>query len=399
MTIPPIFSLVLGRGGHGHLCLVFLGLILHGDVVFVLFLDRRAHQAGIARDHGADFRHHAGGDLELFDHIIRADHGWVGLKPNSHAIARLDQGDMLTLVVDQEVDDPNRGFQQNFFAALARAFFFQCAQHLQAKAVVRPDQPGAVAMAARLGRGFQHAGAQALAAHLHQAKARDTAHLNAGAVGFQLVFQALFDGGVVLALFHVDKIDHDQTGKVAQTQLAGDFFGGFKVGLGRRILDRAFLGCPARVYVDGNQRFGHADHDITAGFQLHRRVEHAAQIAFDLKTGKKRHLFVIGLHRLGMAGHDHLHEVFGDAIAFGTFDQNFINLAVVEVADRAFDQIALFIDLGRRDGLQRQLADLFPKPHQIFVIAFDLGLGALGTGGADDQARAFRHLDLARDFL
>jgi hypothetical protein len=55
--------------------------------------------------------------------------------------------------------------------------------------------------------------------------------------------------------------------------------------------------------------------------------------------------------------------------------------------------------LRRRDRLQRQVADLFPQPHQIFVVALDLGLGALGACGADDQAGTFRHLHLAGDFL
>ena len=36
---------------------------------------------------------------------------------------------------------------------------------------------------------------------------------------------------------------------------------------------------------------------------------------------------------------------------------------------------------------------------EVFVVALDLGLGALGSGGPDDQARTARHLDLGRDLL
>ncbi len=124
---------------------------------------------------------------------------------------------------------------------------------------------------------FQHAGAQALALHLQQAKARDAADLDARAVGLELVLERFSTASVVLALFHVDEVDDDQAGKVAQAQLARDFFGGLEVGLERGLLDRAFLGGAARVHVDGDQRLGHADHDIAAGFQLHGRVEHAAR--------------------------------------------------------------------------------------------------------------------------
>jgi hypothetical protein len=140
------------------------------------------------------FRHHAQRGLELFDGIVGRDQHRVGFDPHRHAIARLDQGDMFALVVDQVVDDADRRFQQHLFRPLAGALFLKRAQDLQRHAVIGPDQAGAVAMRARLGGRFQHARAQALAAHLHQAKARDAADLNAGAVGLQLVLQALFDG-------------------------------------------------------------------------------------------------------------------------------------------------------------------------------------------------------------
>ena len=337
--------------------------------------------------------------LEFLNREIRRDHRRIAFNPNRHAVAGLDQGDMFALLVHQEVDDRNRGAQQHFLGPLARPLFFQRAQNLQRHAVIGPDQASAVAMLAGLGRAFQHPRTQALAAHLQQTEGRDAAHLNAGAVGFQLVFQTLLNRGIVAPLFHVDEVDHDQAGKIAQTQLARDFLGGLKVGLESGILDRAFLRGPARVHVDRNQRLGDANHDIAAGFQLNRRVEHARQIAFDLIAREKRGLVMIGLHGFGMARHDHAHEVLGHAVAFRPLDQNLVNLAAVEVADGPLDEVAFLIDPGRRDGFQRQLTDLFPQTHQIFVIAFDLWLGALGARRADDQARAFRHFDLLRDFL
>ena len=98
---------------------------------------------------------------------------------------------------------------------------------------------------ARLGRGLDHAGAQTLAAHLHQAETRDAGDLDARAVGLEPVLHALFHRRVVAAFIHVDEVDHDEAGKVTQAQLARHLFGGLQVGLERGFLDRAFLGGPA----------------------------------------------------------------------------------------------------------------------------------------------------------
>ena len=301
---------------------------------------------------------------------------------------------MFALGVHQVVGNRHRAAHQQFLAAAAGAFLFDLAQHLQGKAVIRTDEAGSVAMRARRGGGLDHAGAQTLARHFHQAEAGNAAHLDAGPVGLELVFQLLLDGGVVLALVHVDEVDHDQPGKVAQPELARHLFGGFQIGLERGLLDRAFLGRAARVDVDGDKRLGDADHDVAAGLELHRRVEHRAEVAFHLIAGKKRQLVAVLLHVLGVGRHDHLHEVLGDAVAALALDQNLVDVAAVEIADRTFDQVAFFIDLGRRDRFQRQLANLLPQALQVFVVALDLGFGAFGAGGADDQPRALRHVDL-----
>ena len=63
--------------------------------------------------------------------------------------------------------------------------------------------------------------------HFQQTKARNTAHLDAGAIGFKLVFQPFFNCCIIATFVHVDEIDHDQTRQITQTQLARDFFGGF----------------------------------------------------------------------------------------------------------------------------------------------------------------------------
>ena len=236
---------------------------------------------------------------------------------------------MLALLVHEVVGDAHGALDQHLARPLARALFLDLTQDLQRKAVIRPDEACAVAMRAGLGRRLEHAGAQPLTAHLQQAEARNAAHLDARAVGLELVLQLLLDGGIVAALVHVDEVDDDQSGQVAQAQLPCDLFGGLEVGLERGLLDRAFLGRPPRVHVDRNQRLGHADHYVSAGFQLNRRVEHARQIAFHLEAREERHRFRVMLHVLGVGRHDHLHEVLGDAVAAFAFHQNLVDVAVV----------------------------------------------------------------------
>ena len=374
-------------------------VLFERDVLILFLVHRGTHQPRMARNHRRRLWHHPRRGLELLDHEIGRHQRRVPFDPHAHPIARLDQRHMLALLVDQEVHDPHRRLQQHLLRPLPRPFLFQRPQNLQPQRVIRPDQPRAMAMRAGLRGRFQHPRTQPLTAHLQQAKARNAPDLNPRAVRLQLFLQPLLDSGIVAPLFHVDEVDDDQPGQVAQAKLPRNLFRRFKVGLQRRLFDRPFLGRPARVHVDGHQRLGHADDDIAARFQLHDRVEHAAQIAFDLIAGKKRHRLVIALHHLGMAGHDHPHEVLGGAVTRLALDQHLVDLAAIEVADRPLDQVAFLIDRRRGDGFQRQLADLFPQPHQIFIIAPDLGLRPLGPCRADDQARAFRHLDLLRDLF
>ena len=53
----------------------------------------------------------------------------------------------------------------------------------------------------------------------------DAADLDARAVVAQRILQAALDLAVVAPLLHVDEVDDDQAGEVAQLELAGDFLG------------------------------------------------------------------------------------------------------------------------------------------------------------------------------
>ena len=97
----------------------------------------------------------------------------------------------------------------------------------------------------------------------------------------QRVLQAPLDGAVVALLVHVDEIDDDQPGEVAQPELPRDFLGGLAVGLERGVLDVVLAGGAAGVHVDRDQRLGLVDHDVAAGLELHGRREHRVELALD----------------------------------------------------------------------------------------------------------------------
>jgi len=249
-------------------------------------------------------------------------------------------------------------------------------------------------MRARTRGRFENPGAQALTAHFHQAKAGNAAHLNPRTVVFQRILHRLFDFADVARIFHVDEVDHHQTGHIAQAQLAGDFPGRFKVGVKRGRLDPVFLGRTAGVDVDRNQRLGRVDDQIAARFELHHRIIHRAQLIFGAITLEQRDGIGIGFHPARMAGHQHFHEGLGRFVAILAFDHDFFDVAVVDVADCALDQIAVRMDQRRRYRGQGLFADFIPDAGEIIEIAFDFGLGAAHPGGAHDQTHAARQLEI-----
>ena len=87
-------------------------------------------------------------------------------------------------------------------------------------------------------------------------------------------------------LFHVDEVDHDQPGEVAQPELPGNFFGCFEIGAERGLLDVALACRASRIDVDRNQRFRLIYHDIAAGAELDDRRMDRVDLVFDLKTVK-----------------------------------------------------------------------------------------------------------------
>jgi len=100
-----------------------------------------------------------------------------------------------------------------------------------------------------------------------------------------------------------------------------------------------------------------------------------------------------------VARHQHFHERLGGLVAVAAVDQHLVDVARVEVADRALDEVALLVDEGGGGRFEGEFANLVPEAQEIFEIALDLGLRALAAGGAHDYAHAFRHFEIAHQIL
>ena len=130
------------------------------------------------------------------------------------------------------------------------------------------------------------AGRRRWRAQLEQAELADRAELHARAVVAQRIAQPLLDLAAVLALLHVDEVDHDQAAQVAQPHLARDLVGRLQVGAGGGLLDVAAAGGPRRVDVDRHQRLGVVDHDRAARGQVDRARERGLDLVLDLEAAR-----------------------------------------------------------------------------------------------------------------
>ena len=334
----------------------------------------------------ADLRRPVIGALDL---VVRRDHALVRHQIDRYPAALLDIQQRGALLVENEHGDLHRHHHVQRLGAALQRFGFHRAQHLQGGGFRRADHARALAVRTYFRRAFQHARAHALARHFQQAEGGDAAHLDARAVLLQAVLQLPFHRAVVARLIHVDEIDDDETGHVAQAQLPGNFFGGFHVGGKRRRLDIVFLGGLAGVDVDRHQRFRRVDDNIAAGFERHRRLQQRVQLALHAIALQQRLALFVALHVLRMARHEHAHEVLGVLVGLVAVNDDLVDILRVLIADRPLDQVAFLIDEAGGRGLERQVADVLPQPQQVIEVALDLDLGAVGACGADDQAHAF----------
>ena len=100
-----------------------------------------------------------------------------------------------------------------------------------------------------------------------------------------------------------------------------------------------------------------------------------------------------------MAGHQQFHEGLGGLVARFAFHDNFLDLAIIDVADGALDQVRIRMNHAGRSRAERAFAYLVPQTGKIIEVALDLCLGTRKARGAHDQTHRARQTEIADDRL
>src|SRR5262249_59800174 len=215
-----------GVFGFGRLLLVVVAFVL-------VLLDRRDGGCRLQRQRLCLLQ--AVHLLALFDDEGQLPaEGGIGVDHDGDAEALLQHAQMRALVIEEIERNVGAGAHVEIVRRPFEQHFLERTQELQRHRRRRAHVAGAAAMRALLGRALEHARANALARHFEQSEMRDVSDLNTRAIVPQAFLQPALDRAVVALLVHVDEVDDDQAGEIAQAQLPGDLLGGFEVGLERR---------------------------------------------------------------------------------------------------------------------------------------------------------------------
>ena len=210
----------------------------------------------------------------------------------------------------------------------------------------------------------------------------------------QRIAQAVFDVALILGRLHVDEVDHHQATQIAQPQLAGDFVGGFEVGVERGGFDVRALGGAGGVDVDRDQGLGVVDDDRAAGGQLHLARVGGFDLVFDLEAREQRHVVAVELDPGHVARHHVPHELARLLEDGFVVDQQLADIGLKVVADGADDERALLVDEEGAALLLGGVLDGGPELEQVAHVPVELFDAAADAGGAGDDAHALGHFEL-----
>src|SRR6478752_1940644 len=227
----------------GRDALLGLGHVVRLEVVFVLLIVDRGGNGGRRLQRQRLCLLQAVDLLALLDDegYLAFDRG-IGIDRDDDAEALFEHAQMSALVVEEVERDLGARAHREIVRCALEQHLIERTQELQRDRRHRTHMAGAAAMRAFLGRALQHARADALAGHFEQPEMRDVPDLDACAVVPQAFLQPALDRAIVALLVHIDEIDDDQAGEIAQAQLPGHLLGGLEVGLERGVLDVMLAG-------------------------------------------------------------------------------------------------------------------------------------------------------------
>src|SRR5205085_5143671 len=176
-----------------------------------------------------------------------------------------------------------------------------------------------------------------------------------------------------------------------------DLIRGFEVRLQDRFLDVAPALVPAGVHVDGDQRFGFVDHNVTAAFQPHLAMERVIDLFLDPERLEDRRRPVVKLDPVpGPArnlAHHRIHPIDGAPVVA----HHFVNFLGQKITHGALDQIRFFKNAARRRLIFDQLFDTAPLLDQHAEIPNEITRPLAFADCPDNHADALRNFEAAQN--
>ena len=181
--------------------------------------------------------------------------------------------------------------------SMRRGHFLRFHQDLADHRLHALDVAGAFAIGARRAQRPLQTLLHALAGDRHQTEIVELENLVRRLVGSHGFFERLHHLLPVLALVHVDEIDHDDAAQVAQPDLPHDLLDRLGVGLDDGVFEAVRLADElAGVDVDRHQRFGLVDDDVAARLQPHLRPQRLFELLRDVERVEDRRRPRVHLH-------------------------------------------------------------------------------------------------------
>ena len=134
-------------------------------------------------------------------------------------------------------------------------------------------------------------------------------HVRPRPIGGKLFFQRADDFALVFLVFHVNKINDDNSAEVAQANLPGDFFGRFEIRLDNRVFEVLFPDKFAGIHVNRHQRLGAVNHQIAAGLEPHFALQRFFQFRFDAVMVENRNILDKQADPVNQMRHGRLGEI------------------------------------------------------------------------------------------
>src|SRR5260370_15811715 len=248
----------------------------------------------------------------------------------------------------------------------------------------------------------------------HQTEIVELQHLGWGAISLERVFQGLHNFLPVLALVHVDEVDHDDAAQVAQPYLAHDFTDGINVGLDDGVFQpRGLPHVLAGVHVNCDQSFCLVDDDVATALEPLLGLESLVDLVGDVELLEQWRLFAVQLDALDKRWLEPAHETQNALIFLFGVHPDSGKASGDLVPQDPLHQIEIVVNQRRRLGGVRSAADLIPQVDEEADIGAQIVFAGSGRGRAHDETAvgfaAFAHYnplepmtilfrgDLARD--